>query len=81
MKLYLQYGALIAVLSQIYFAPHENFVAPLSLGLVLLGITIRDELIKKPVMLAAIAGVFAAVLRMTASSACGRFSQILGYSA
>lgn len=64
MKLYLQYGALIAVLSQIYFAPHENFVAPLSLGLVLLGITIRDELIKKPVMLAAIAGVFAAVLRL-----------------
>ena len=63
MKLYLQYGALIAVLSQIYFAPHENFVAPLSLGLVLLGITIRDELIKKPVMLA-IAGVFAAVLRL-----------------
>ena len=47
MKLYFQYGALIAVLSQIYFAPHENFVAPLSLGLVLLGITIRDELIKK----------------------------------
>ena len=34
MKLYFQYGALIAVLSQIYFAPHENFVAPLSLGLV-----------------------------------------------
>ena len=64
MKLYFQYGALIAVLSQIYFAPHENFVAPLSLGLVLLGITIRDELIKKPVMLAAIAGVFAAVLRL-----------------
>lgn len=25
MKLYFQYGALIAVLSQIYFAPHENF--------------------------------------------------------
>ena len=58
MKLYFQYGALIAVLSQIYFVPHENFVAPLSLGLVLLGITIRDQLIKKPVMLAAIAGAF-----------------------
>ena len=64
MKIYFQYGALIAVLSQIYFVPHESFVAPLSLGLVLLGITIRDELIKKPVMLAAIAGVFAAALRL-----------------
>lgn len=71
MQLYFQYGALIAALSQIYFAPHENFVAPLSLGLVLLGITIRDDLIKKPVLLAAIAGAFAAVLRLLTSSGNG----------
>ena len=77
MKLYLQYGALIAVLSQIYFAPHENFVAPLSLGLVLLGITIRDELIKKPVMLAAIAGVFAAVLRLIMMLYSGNNSDVI----
>lgn len=64
MKIYFQYGALIAVLSQIYFVPHEDFIAPLSLGLVLLGITIRDELIKKPVLLAAIAGGFAAAIRL-----------------
>lgn len=64
MKLYVQYGALIAILSQIYFIPGGEVTAPLSLGLVLLGITIRDELIKKPVLLAAIAGGFAAAMRL-----------------
>lgn len=64
MKLYVQYGALIAILSQIYFIPGGEMTAPLSLGLVLLGITIRDELIKKPVLLAAIAGGFAAAMRL-----------------
>lgn len=64
MKLYVQYGGLIAILSQIYFIPGGEMTAPLSLGLVLLGITIRDELIKKPVLLAAIAGGFAAAMRL-----------------
>lgn len=50
--------------TDLFLAPHENFVASAFAGMVLLGITIRDELIKKPVMLAAIAGVFAAVLRL-----------------
>lgn len=68
MKLYFQYGALIAILSQIYFIPGGEMTAPLSLGLVLLGITIRDELIKKPVLLAAIAGGFAAAIRLLLGS-------------
>lgn len=65
MKLYFQYGCLIALLSHIYFVPYDGFIAPLSLGLVLLGIAIRDELCKKPVLLGAISSALSLALRFT----------------
>lgn len=64
MKLYFQYGCLIAFLSQIYFVPYDGFIAPPSLGLILLGIAVRDELCKKPVLLGAVAGALSFALRM-----------------
>ena len=64
MKLYFQYGCLIAFLSQIYFVPYDGFIAPPSLGLILLGIAVRDELCKKPVLLGAVAGALSFTLRV-----------------
>ncbi len=64
MKLYFQYGCLIAFLSQIYFVPYKDFIAPPSLGLILLGIAIRDELCKKPILLGVVAGALSFALRI-----------------
>lgn len=64
MKLYFRYACIIAFLSQIYFVPYHGFVEPLSLGLIMFGITIRDELCKKPILLGALTGGMALVLRI-----------------
>ncbi|MEG2113964.1 MAG: hypothetical protein RRZ38_08745, partial [Hafnia sp.] len=64
MKLYFQYGCLIAFLSQVYFVPYDGFIAPLSLGLILLGIMIRDEMCKKPILLGIISGALSLAFRL-----------------
>lgn len=64
MKLYFRYALIIAFLAQIYFVPYEGFIAPLSVGLIMFGITIRDDVCKKPVLLGVLTGTMALILRI-----------------